>query len=142
MGAQRKGKAGQDIARLPTGDLDELFIEYYLHTGIKKEAYVRACKAAGHEYKESYASQYGSTMFKRLQDKISQLSAQNDLDDDVLGRAVQREIANDNDATNNERLTASSYLRKNKPQTVITEKQADIKDIDNKIIKLQKELKE
>ena len=108
--------------RLSAGELDKLFIEYYLESASPKEAYVRACKAGGHDFKKEYAAQYGQAMYKRLVDKIDKAVTEVDLDDDVLGRSVQRQIAKSSEAPVNIRLAAATALRRKKPDTIIMDK--------------------
>jgi hypothetical protein len=78
--------------RLPAGALDDIFVEYYLETASNTEAYERACKAGGKDFKKKYAAQYGKAMFDRLKERINDELISADVADKALGRKVMREL--------------------------------------------------
>ncbi len=133
---------GDNSARLSRGELDKLFIEYYLETVSAKQAYIRACKAGGHEFKEKYAAQYGKAMFDRLRKQISDEIDRCEVADAALARATRREIAKKGQSES-ARLTAATGLeRKRADKLEINESALNIPDIDNRISDLQKRIKD
>ncbi len=97
--------------RLQPGELDELFIEYYLETANMTQAYKRACKAGGHDAKLNYAKQYGAAMFKRLKARINDALIQADVEDKALGRRVQRELCQNSESDSVKAQTSANLSK-------------------------------
>ena len=126
--------------KLNKGALDELFIKYYIDSADMTESYTRACIKIGHTVSK-YASQYASEIYKRLRPKIDLALNEAELDDDLLGRAVQRELAVKGESETT-RLQAANALRRKKTEKLEISDNRDIDDIDTEITRLQKQIAE
>jgi len=125
----------ESVVRLNAGELDKLFIEYYLHTGSKTEAYRRSARAYGHEFKSKYAAQYGKKMYDRLHKDIEYAIDQADMDDDILGRKIQRELAKTAESES-VKLSAATALRRKKTEKLEITDNRTSDDIDTDIERL------
>ena len=125
--------------RLPQGALNEYFVEYYLECADMTEAYRRAARAYGHDFKDKYASQYGKALYTRLQKQINEAIDNADIDDHLLGRKVQRELAMKAESETTRLQAANALCRKKADKLVLTDERT-IDDLDGSIEALQREL--
>jgi len=126
--------------RRARGELDNLFVEYYLETSSPKHAYIRACNASGHDYKAEYAAQYGKSLFDRLKNTISDALDAAEVSDAALSRKVRREIAIDG-KSESARLTAAQGLERKRLDKIEVTERTSLDDIDTQIIDIQRRIK-
>ena len=126
--------------RLTPGELDDLFVEYYLDTANQTEAYRRACKAGGHEIKEQYASQYGKAMFDRLKERIGRELLAADIEDKTLGRMKLRALIKaDSESV---QFQAANKLASGLYPDVVIEKTESYADLDNELQTIEEQLQQ
>ena len=112
MTANNKESILDCAGKITKGTLDDLFIQYYIDSADVTESYDRACVKVGHDYNKKYAKQYGHVMYKRLRSKIDAAINDAEIDDHILGRKVQRDLALNADSESTRLLAANALVRK------------------------------
>ena len=128
-------------ARLNKGALDDYFVEYYIDTANITDSYEMAANKAGHAYNKEYARQYGHKMYKRLQTKINDAITTAEIDDHILGRKVQRELALNAESESTRLLAANALVRKKTDKLEIIKDELTSIDRREAIAMLQDRLK-
>ena len=98
--------------RHSNNELDQWFIEYYINTASITEAYISAAAKVNHIFNVDYARQYGYKLYQRLQSKINDAINTAEIDDHILGRKVQRELAANGQSEATRLQAANSLVRK------------------------------
>ena len=126
--------------RLNKGALDELFVQYYIDSADITESYKRACIKIGHTINE-HAAQYASIMFKRLRATIDTALNTAEIDDHILGRKVQRELALKAESETTRLQAANALVRKKTDKLEIIKDELTSIDRREAIAMLQDKLK-
>lgn len=134
-----------EIQAAAKGELDDLFIEYYLNHsekhGVVAEAYDYAKKMLGQTYNEEYAKQYGRSIFNRLRDKISESLDQKEVEDACLGRNILRKLASDDTVPASTRVAAAKELTRKRIDRPSISKQKNLGELDKEIEAINERLK-